>query len=272
MNSQKWFVVVTLTAAFAAHVQYSRRSVPSRSWTKEIEAEMKRVPPANRAPASKAKGLAVAPTTDEKKTLAESVRAVLAAYDKSINWNFHQDGHENIFSIFGGLIPHILDSQPRTLAFARSITEALGFERDQIFLDADMAAYNLNPHSTTYNFKQQFEGFEVYNSYLRLFGRKEDGGVYYINNELKDVGQPVLDFRVTQSEAVNALHSIYPQYGVSVEQSSSKPLLLVLKPGVSELVWKLIVRVQGAEKDRREILISANTASVLQNESLVIRN
>lgn len=278
MNKNKWFLVIAMTVAIVVHFHSSRTSAPVNPLSKEIEAEMPSAPPANRSPASKNRSFAQAApssalsTVQGERTLKEDVLAVLAAYDQSIDWNFHQDGKETIFSIFGGVIPHILDSQPRTLAFARSITEALGHKRDEIFLDGDLAALNQNPNSTTYNFKQQFEGYEVYNSYLRLFGRKEDGGVYYINNELKNVGQPALDFRVSQVEAVDALRSLYQDRGLLVEESSSKPVLFVMKPGVSELAWKVIVRVKGNQKDRREILISANTATVLQNESLLILN
>lgn len=127
-----------------------------------------------------------------------------------------------------------------------------------------------NPLSDTYMFKQETQGYEVENGYMKIFTKKDTGEIYIVNSEIKDIGEPDLRKAYTLEQAKEeAVRQHADKQGVKVAEALNQPVILNLAPGRSELVWKMTLEIDGPLKDRRQVMVSASSGKVVFDKTTV---
>jgi hypothetical protein len=154
------------------------------------------------------------------------------------------------------------------LETAMQLATALGFDSSQ--LQESPNKLDGTPDSQASIFDQAYQGYQVYAGYIKTISKKPEGSIYFVANELKNVGDPDLriDFDVFEAEQI-ALQKYPGKRNPRLGARPTKPLIFVLRPQVSELVWKLEISWDGPLVDRRQLMISAKSGLVLDDISMI---
>jgi|GEM_PF-6252881 len=184
------------------------------------------------------------------------------------NWALRRDDLDRVFSIMGGEIPEAGKNTETAREFAKIIAPLLGVPAEQI-AESD-ARSDSSPKSVTYDFPQSAEGFEVFDGQLRMIARKEDGAVYMINTELRQVQafQPKILYGV--DDARQLLEDKYAnREKVTITLKSKRPVIWA-DDVPAELAWFFIVKIGGSAPDRIQVLVSTQSARILLERSLLV--
>ncbi len=132
-------------------------------------------------------------------------------------WHVHKS-EKKIFSISGGLIRAGLVNQKDALQFSRSLAAVFGVSADEIKPGDDSVQA---AKSRVFTFVQRVNNYDVYQSYLSVAARSQDGAVFLINNNLRPLdhfesGFILSDEKLTeivqgQNENFRAVHLANPE-------------------------------------------------------------
>lgn len=160
------------------------------------------------------------------------------------------------------------ETPERMLDFARTVAEYAGTPPEQVV--PSPTQLEDTPFSKAKQYDQEYEGYEVFGGYMKVFTKTSDGSVYFVANETKDVGDIDLRIKYSFEEAKSiALNKYADKDGESVTNNPSKPVIFNIRPGQSELAWEVQVQIQGPLFDRRHILISATSGMILKDITML---
>lgn len=199
-----------------------------------------------------------------------NVLALFQSLDPNSDWTVHRNDQGSITQISGGKIQLQQKSPESRLNFARQVVAAMGLESES--LDFSSTQLEETSLSRSYQMSHYAEGYEVLNSYLKIFETQKDDSIYFVTNETKNVGAVDTRIDVPFERALSLAESLFSdKSGVVVQSGSPKPLVYNVAPGESYLVWKLIADIQAPLIDKREVFVSTRDGRVIRNESIVIR-
>lgn len=184
------------------------------------------------------------------------------------NWALRRDDLDRVFSIMGGEIPEVGKNAESAAEFAKTVAQLLGVPAEQI-AESD-TKLDSSPKSVTYDFPQIAQGFDVFDGQMRMIARRQDGAVYMINTELRQVQafQPKILYGV--EDARQLIEEKYAnREKVSITLKSKRPVIWA-DDVPAELAWFFIVKIGGSAPDRIQVLVSAQSARVLLERSLLV--
>lgn len=207
----------------------------------------------------------------EQKVIEKENESELTAYlnqNYPGPWNLQKDESQKIVTLLGGEIPGAGESSEAATELAKKIAPFLGVASDQVA--ASGVQIDSTPRSVTYDFKQTVDGFDVFDSQMRLFARKEDGSVFMINTELRPVRSLNTEIVYSAEDARRVVDEQYSARGsLSIVQKSYRPMIWT-EGSSAELAWFFIVTIQGDALDRLEVLVSAQSNRIVLERSLLV--
>lgn len=211
------------------------------------------------------------PSVEQKVFLKKEDESELAAYlnqNYPGPWNLQKDESQKIITLLGGEIPGAGVSPESATELARKIAPFLGVTSDEVV--ASGVKMDSTPRSVTYDFKQKFQGYEVFEGQMRFFARKEDGSVFMINSELHPVRDLNPEIVYQAEDARREVEDRYSSRGaISIEQKSSRPVIWA-EGSSAELAWFFIVSIQGESLDRLQVLVSVQSNRIILERSLLV--
>lgn len=177
-------------------------------------------------------------------------------------WTLQYSPDGKITSILGGEIREVGKSRESALAFARELAANLGIDANQIAPIPESENLTHSSMSTSFHFEQKVNGYDVYGGTLSLIAKKNDGSVFLINNNLKNVGAFKTTPLIGAEEAKSRLISLLQDRQPEITQKHNEAVIWT-GPTHSELAWVFAARVSHPKYDQLEILVSAETGQVL---------
>lgn len=199
-----------------------------------------------------------------------NVLALFQSLDPMSEWTVHRNEMGFITQISGGKIQLQQKGRESRLSFAKQVVSAMGLDGES--LDFSSTQLQDTSLSRSYHISHFVEGYEVLNSYLKMFETQKDDAIYFVTNETKNVGSVDTRIDVPLGRATGLAETLFvDKSGVVVQSASEKPQVYNVNPGESYLVWKLIVDIQSPLIDKREVFVSTKDGRVIRNESIMIR-
>lgn len=188
-------------------------------------------------------------------------------YDRG-RWKLQKDEEGRVRSILGGIIPGAGKNLESALKLAHSLSPFFGVPVDQL-LSSKVKVVE-GPRTTSYDFQQTFQGYPVFRGRMIIISRNQDGAVYLINNDLRQVDPIQIERTHSSQESLRILEERYAKRE-SREIYLDSPDLVVWADGwPHELAWSFIVEFSGENPGRLRLLVGMQSSKVLLEQNLVM--
>lgn len=172
-----------------------------------------------------------------------------------------------VTTMSGFKISRYPDTEEGMLDLARELVDSMGL--DQAVMQHSEVKLDETPDSKAFQYDQTYQGYDVLNSYIKIFTKKPEGFAYFVSNETKDVGQVDLRIDYSLQDAMGIVRNRYQtRRGLKVTPRSNKSYVHVVQPGQSEMVWLVEAHWENPLGDRRQLVVSAKSGSILTDISL----
>jgi uncharacterized FlaG/YvyC family protein len=204
----------------------------------------------------------------QRTTSSSTIYEFLESADGKAKWQVNKSSDGRVIAISGGLIPANSKSPDEALKFARKIAEKVGVPGEQIV--ASPVVLETTAVSTATQFDQEVAGYPVFGAFMKIFTRIPGGEVYYIANETRNVGEPILSTNYSFSDSQEIVRRKYSdRTGLVFENQPEKPVIYSTVIGQSELAWEAVIKISGPLYERRHLLVSAVSGKILKDTSLI---
>lgn len=199
----------------------------------------------------------------------EALSERLKKWNPKGKWNFTRSPDKRVTTVSGSVLPGAGESVNSAMSLAQDIIEGLGIASNEL-IEGSEHLKSADGEIEAYHFDQSVEGYVVDNGYIRTFIRPTDKAVYFVTNEIRDIGDvdTRISYRAQEAQAI-ALGLFKGKTGVVVDVFHDKPMIYNVRPGYSELVWKMEVKIAGPLYDRRLVMISTSSGRVVLDQSLL---
>lgn len=199
----------------------------------------------------------------------EQWRGFLKKMDSGSPWTLSRDERGRVNVVADGSVQLPKDGLKNSFDWAKKIAEFSGVPPQQIVDRGEMLPET--EVGRAYRYPQMLGGYEVYGAFVNVFERSSDGAIWYTSVELRDIGQPDLQPKISLAQAeTNGLAELQRNFkDVRVLTRPSQPVIWPLGPGESELAWPFTYGFTAKAYDERELMISAISGKVLSQRRVL---
>ncbi len=169
-----------------------------------------------------------------------------------------------ILTVLGGHFKGVGQNEESAFEFLSEFANKVGVNSSQI--DKNSLFKHQTTRKQVYGFEQAFKGQPVFDSYIKVETKQDDGSAYMILNNLKVIPQstqvPEVIVNIERAKK-NALAAVSEKFTTATP--TEEPLVIYVLPDQSiDLAWSLWLQ---GEHVSEFILVSATTGEVLANYS-----
>lgn len=177
-------------------------------------------------------------------------------------WNQNRFG---LTTFMEGITPIRVDNVDAATEFMQNIFQNTKLAQQLQLSQEETHDIPSKSEDYVYHWDQTIGTLKIFNSYVKIFGRTEDGFVYFILKNTKNIVSINKTITVSSDQARNIIETQYP----SVNQITVQPIneVYVNEDNTAELSWRCTLLRNNL--DRRLILISALSGNILYDQSLV---
>lgn len=183
-------------------------------------------------------------------------------------WKFVFNSENRIHRIVGGTYPSQSRDEKDILNFAQTLSPFLGVPSHQ--LNNQNIEISTSALSTGYKIDQWIDEFPVYQGNLAVFSKNNDGSIFMINNNLREISHYSQDILVSKEEAKEFLNAYFKERHLIKLNFKKGPVLFSHNDGTGELSWIFFVQLQNPFHSM-ELVVSAQNKKILHQENLSVR-
>lgn len=182
-------------------------------------------------------------------------------------WLFKRIEKGRLNYITGGNIPERGRSPQSVRDFVNEIAPLLEISEKEIM---DPKEINRTDLTRVYHSQQVTDGFSVYQSVLSVHVRENDGSIFMVNNQLKDVSGYNKDQRYTQKQAETYIQSRYAgEYDKIIFREG--PVIFKSDSVRAELAWVFVMTYKQPKLHQVELVIGAHSGEEIYRQNVNIQ-
>lgn len=195
----------------------------------------------------------------------DPLQKFLQSKDPQATWNVqtHSDGRPS--HILGGRIRMNGGSDSLTVLL-KEISPYLGVRADDLRLQTESDRSEVSNSS---QMTQYYGRYRVYGASLKAFSNPNTQEVYHIVSDLRALEQVDTRVNVGRDEAGEIARKTMGNAEINIIKISQEPVVFGTSPTNNQLVWRVFLTSERPRYQSREILVSTQNGSVVQNQTML---
>lgn len=195
----------------------------------------------------------------------DSLQKFLQTKDSQAMWSVqnHRDGRPS--HILGGRI-QIGNNAGALTALLKEISPYLGVRGEDLRIHTEDDRTEVSNSS---QMTQYYGKYRVYGALVKAFSNPNTHEVYHIVSDLRPLSDVDTRINISRSEAGELAQKTFGNAEINIIKISQEPVVYGTNPTDNQLVWRVLITSEKPRYQSREILVSAQSGSVVHTQNML---